>query len=46
MRFARTGLPSDDVDSVERPLRTMFWLYLLLIVAGIALYSVVGITHR
>ena len=39
-----TAGPSCPAGSVA-PVRTMFVLYLVLIVAGIALYTVIGLSH-
>ena len=36
---------ADALTTLKR-VRTMFALYLILIVAGIALYSAIGATHR
>jgi hypothetical protein len=28
------------------PVRTMFWTYVVLIVAGVVFYSIIGLTHH
>ena len=38
--------PHDGVQEWQRAMRTMFLTYLLLIVAGLTYFAVIGLTHH
>jgi hypothetical protein len=41
----RTPRVSDQSAGYTGAVRTMFWLYLVFVVCGLALYTVVGLGH-